>query len=80
MIIKPQIIRKGTKYEGYRITLPKAIIESMGWTACVFRLELRRDRLVLIPIRMATWSASDKDKLYSFCHRCIYFWCLLWFF
>lgn len=48
MRIKIQKLREGTKYQAYRIALPKAIIESKKWEDMEFELEDKGDRLVLI--------------------------------
>jgi hypothetical protein len=47
MRIKIQKLREGTKYQSYRIALPKAIIESKKWENIEFELEDKGDRLVL---------------------------------
>jgi len=47
MRVKMQKIREGTEYQGYRIALPKAIIESKKWENKEFELEDKGNRLVL---------------------------------
>jgi hypothetical protein len=47
MRIKIQKLREGTKYQSYRIALPKAIIESKKWENIEFELEDKGDRLIL---------------------------------
>lgn len=51
MRIKIQKLREGTKYQSYRIALPKAIIESKKWEEVEFKLEDKGDKLILIPIK-----------------------------
>jgi hypothetical protein len=48
--INLQILREGTKYASYRITLPKDIIEAKGWERTKFKLELKGDTIVLKPM------------------------------
>lgn len=51
MRVKIQKLREGTKYQGYRIALPKAIIESKGWEDSEFELEDKGDKLVLKAVK-----------------------------
>ena len=51
MILKIQKIREGTQYEGYRLALPKAIIESKGWQNKDFKLELKGEKIILTPVK-----------------------------
>lgn len=46
-----QKIREGTKHQGYRICIPKSIIESKGWDNTEFELKDLGDRLNLIAIK-----------------------------
>ena len=46
-----QILRKGTKYESYRISLPRDIILAKGWEKVKFKLELKGETIVLKPTR-----------------------------
>ena len=49
VVLNLQILREGTKYASYRVTLPKHIIEAKGWESSKFELELKDDRIVLTP-------------------------------
>ena len=49
MRVKIQKIREGTKYQGYRIALPKSIIEAKGWENKEFELELKSEKIILTP-------------------------------
>ena len=51
MRIKIQKLREGTKYQAYRIALPKAIIESKKWENMEFELQDKGNKLVLIPVK-----------------------------
>ena len=51
MSIKMQIVRKGTKYESYRLTIPKAIIEAHKLQKAEFDLKMEKNKLVFIPKR-----------------------------
>ena len=51
LIVSLQILRRGTKYASYRITLPKDIIEAKGWEKSRFKLELGEERITLIPLK-----------------------------
>lgn len=56
MILKMQIIRKGTKYESYRVSIPKSLVEHYDLKNCKFKIEYKeekkgQDKLILIPIR-----------------------------
>lgn len=50
IILKPQIIRKNTKYQSYRINIPKAIIEANNWQNKKFKLEIKNKKILLIPM------------------------------
>lgn len=50
VMINLQILREGTKYASYRITLPKDIIEAKGWEKAKFKLELKENALILKPV------------------------------
>lgn len=50
IIIKPQIIRQNTKYQGYRLNIPKAIIEGNNWESKKFKLEVRDKKIILMPV------------------------------
>lgn len=51
MRIRVQKLRAGTPHQGYRIALPKSIIEAKGWENAEFLLEDAGDRLILRPLR-----------------------------
>lgn len=46
-----QILDKGSKYQRYRLTLPKSVIESHGWQNSSFDLEIKEGKIVLTPIK-----------------------------
>ena len=50
-ILNLQILRKGTKYASYRVSLPKDIIEVKGWEKAKFKLELKNEMIILKPIK-----------------------------
>ena len=47
--VKMQIIRKGTKYQGYRIAIPKPIIELYNLQNAEFELRIEKGKIILIP-------------------------------
>lgn len=49
MIVKVQKLREGTQYQGYRIALPKSIIEAKQWQDKDFVLEDKGNYLILRP-------------------------------
>lgn len=49
--IKMQIVRKGTKYENYRVSIPKAIIEAHNMKDKDFTLEVKQDKIVLTSVK-----------------------------
>ena len=49
--LKLQIVREGTDYESYRITIPRAIIKTHNLRDSDFKLEIRGKKLILTPIR-----------------------------
>jgi hypothetical protein len=51
MRIKIQKLREGTKYQSYRIALPKAIIESKKWENLDFEIEDKGKFLILKPVK-----------------------------
>ena len=51
MRVKIQKIREGTEYQGYRIALPKAIIEAKKWEDVEFELEDKGDKLELRAVK-----------------------------
>lgn len=51
VILGLQVLRKGTKYESYRISLPKDIIEAKGWEKAKFKLELKENHIILKPVK-----------------------------
>ena len=50
MILKLQKIRAGTKYESYRVSLPKSLIEFHNLQDALFLIEFKRGKLVLNPL------------------------------
>jgi len=51
MILKLQVLRKGTKYESYRLAIPKAIVETHNLKDKDFKLEIKDKKLILTPIK-----------------------------
>ena len=51
IILNLQVLRKDTPYTSYRISLPKDIIEAKGWEKVRFKLELKGESIILIPIK-----------------------------
>jgi len=49
--IKMQIVRKGTKYENYRVSIPKAIIEGHNMKDKDFILEIKKGKILLTPTK-----------------------------
>lgn len=49
--LKLQIIREGTKYESYRLTIPKAVIQAHNLMNKDFKLEIKGDKIILIPVK-----------------------------
>lgn len=50
IIIQLQIVRKGTKYESFRITIPRAIIEAHILRSKNFKLEVKGKKIILTPV------------------------------
>lgn len=46
-----QIVREGTEYESYRITIPRAVIQAHGLRDKDFILEVKKDQLILKPVK-----------------------------
>ncbi len=51
MILKLQKVRPRTKYESYRISIPKSIIEHLKIKDCKFKIEIKGKKLILTPIK-----------------------------
>ena len=51
LILKLQIIRKGTDYEGYRLTIPKAVVHAHNLRGKDFKLEVKGKKIILTPVR-----------------------------
>ncbi|MBA7648427.1 hypothetical protein ES703_56213 [subsurface metagenome] len=51
MILKLQKVRAGTKYESYRISIPKLIIKHYKLENSFFKLEIKGGKLILTPIK-----------------------------
>lgn len=49
--LKLQIVRKGTKYESFRITIPKTIIDEYELNDKDFKLEVKKNKIILTPIK-----------------------------
>ena len=49
--IKLQIVREGTKYESYRITIPRAVIQAHNLRNKDFKLEIKGNKIILTPIK-----------------------------
>jgi len=50
LLINLQIIREGTKYESYRISLPRDIIQAKGWERTKFILKFEDNKIILEPV------------------------------
>ncbi len=48
--VQLQIVRKGTKYESYRITIPRAIIKAHDLDDKDFNLEFKGKKIILTPV------------------------------
>jgi bifunctional DNA-binding transcriptional regulator/antitoxin component of YhaV-PrlF toxin-antitoxin module len=48
MAIKLQIVRKGTKYESYRITLPKSIVNALNLKNAELELKIEKGKIILV--------------------------------
>ena len=51
MRLKIQKLREGTKYQGYRIAIPKAVIEAKNWQDKDLKLEDKGSYLILRPLK-----------------------------
>ena len=51
--VKLQIVRKGTKYESFRVTIPRAIIGAHNMRNKEFVLEVKNKKIILTPIKIA---------------------------
>ena len=51
LILKLQIIRKRTDYEGYRLTIPKAVVQAHNLRDKDFKLEVKGEKIILTPVR-----------------------------
>ena len=51
MILKLQKLREGTKYESYRIAIPKSIIEHYKLQNSKFELMVKNKKLILTPLK-----------------------------
>ncbi|MBU1129108.1 MAG: AbrB/MazE/SpoVT family DNA-binding domain-containing protein [Nanoarchaeota archaeon] len=49
--LKLQIVRKDTKYESYRITIPRALIEAHKLRDKDFKLEMKGNKIILEPVK-----------------------------
>ena len=49
--VKLQIVRAGTKYESYRITIPRAVIQAHNLRDMDFRLEIKNNNIILVPVK-----------------------------
>ena len=49
--LRLQIIRKGSEYESFRLTIPRAIIYAHDLRDKDFKLEVKGKKLVLTPIK-----------------------------
>ncbi len=50
MNLNIQKIREGTKYQCYRVSIPKSLIEAHKLENCKFRIEMENDNIILIPV------------------------------
>lgn len=51
MILTMQIVRKGTKYESYRVSIPKSMVEEYNLKNVKFKIEYIKGKLILTPIK-----------------------------
>ena len=51
MILKIQKVRPNTKYESYRVSIPKAVIKHYKLENSLFKLEVKQGKLILTPIK-----------------------------
>jgi len=49
--LKLQIVREGTKYESYRLTIPRAVIQAHDLRDKDFELEIKNNKIILIPVK-----------------------------
>ncbi len=49
--LKMQKIREGEKHEGYRISLPKQVIQAQGWEDMDFLMKLNNKGITLTPVK-----------------------------
>jgi len=49
--LKLQVVRKDTKYESFRVTIPKTIIDEYDLKDKDFKFEVKRGKLILTPIK-----------------------------
>ncbi len=49
--LKLQIVRKGTKYESFRITIPRVIMDEYDFKDKDFKLEVKKNKIILIPVK-----------------------------
>ncbi len=57
--VKLQIVRKGTKYESFRVTIPKVIIDEYDFKDKDFKLEVKKNNIILTPLG---FSPDPKSK------------------
>ena len=50
MILKLQKVRPGTKYESYRISIPKSVIKHYKLEDSKFKLEIKGKKIILSPL------------------------------
>ncbi len=48
--LKLQIVREGTEYESYRLTIPRAVIQAHDLREKDFKLEIKGNKIILTPI------------------------------
>jgi len=49
--LKLQIVREGTEYESYRLTIPRAVIQAHNLREKDFKLEIKGNKIILIPVK-----------------------------
>lgn len=59
MILKIQKVRPNTKYESYRISIPKSIVKHYKLENSLFKLEVKGKKLILTPIKKSIKKRKD---------------------
>ncbi len=49
--LKLQIVREGTEYESYRLSIPKALVEAHDLRDKEFKLTIEGKKIILTPVK-----------------------------